>query len=155
MKGVNESIKVFLDNSLGKEENLYEIHIYDESLINKIFQIKQNEIVKEDMISKLRENYQDLLGECIDYHILDNYEYDVINDNYAILDNGIDELMLIKLEEDKLVTLKSGSMKDIMKAFGENLLEDKKRINKKEINLSRWKYKKVKDRNNDKNYFNS
>lgn len=137
MKGVNESIKVFLDNSLGKEENLYEIHIYDESLINKIFQIKQNEIVKEDMISKLRENYQDLLGECIDYHILDNYEYDVINDNYAILDNGIDELMLIKLEEDKLVTLKSGSMKDIMKAFGENLLEDKKRINKKEINLSR------------------
>lgn len=106
-------------------------------MINKIFQIKQNEIVKEDMISKLRENYQDLLGECIDYHILDNYEYDVINDNYAILDNGIDELMLIKLEEDKLVTLKSGSMKDIMKAFGENLLEDKKRINKKEINLSR------------------
>ena len=137
MKGVNGSIKAFLDNSLGKEENLYEIHIYDESLINKIFQIRQNEIVREDMISKLRENYQDLLGECIDYHILDNYEYDVINDNYAILDNGIDELMLIKLEENKLVTLKSGSMKDIMKAFGENLLEDKKRNNKKEINLSR------------------
>ena len=137
MKGINESIKAFLDNSLGKEENLYEIHIYDESLINKIFQIRQNEIVKEDMISKLRENYQDLLGDCIDYHILDNYEYDVINDNYAILDNGIDELMLIKLEENKLVALKSGSMKDIMKAFGENLLEDKKRNNKKEINLSR------------------